>query len=148
MGTTADTTVLKDIMEDEKETDVEISRGENTSSANEEIKEESKKTKVKVKKRNIMSRANTNEFPEFDEKTTDDREKKEIESNVPENIDEEKKSKVKNNGQEDLSTNEKAEPEVKLTKQKKKKMRRVRVKKNKIESVTNEDGKETEEELK
>merc|ERR1712032_1300971 len=104
--------------------------------------EESMKTKVKVKKRNIMFRADRNEFPEFDSegdnRVTSERKKVQKETNVPENIDEnQKKPKEKKKGKDDeitevdLSSNGEAmESEKKLTKKKKKKMRRIRVKVN------------------
>merc|ERR1712032_907866 len=105
--TSTDLTHLESTI-DGKLKDVETSQGSNPG-LQPMGDEESMKTKVKVKKRNIMFRADRNEFPEFDSegdnKVTSERKIKQKESNVPENIDEnQKKLKEKKKGKDDEIT--------------------------------------------
>merc|ERR1712032_657492 len=113
--TSTDLTHLESTI-DGKLKDVETSQGSNPG-LQPMGDEESMKTKVKVKKRNIMFRADRNEFPEFDSegdnKVTSERKKKQKESNVPENIDdnpmkpkENKKDKDDEISEDDLSSND------------------------------------------
>merc|ERR1712130_992344 len=121
--------------------DIETSRGSN---------EDQMKAKVKVKKRNIMFRAEKNEFPEFDgeeggedKRMSSETEKKQKESNIQENVDENKNLEMKDNeiSEDDLIENrELEETEKKLTKKKKKKMRRIRVKMNRSDENEEEEG--------
>jgi len=122
--------------------DVETSRGSN---------EDSMKGKVKVKKRNIMFRAEKNEFPEFDseeggedKRMSSETEKKQKESNIQENVDENKNLEMKDNeiSEDDVIDNR----ELEEIKKKKKKMRRIRVKMNR--SDENEEEEEEKEGLK
>merc|ERR1712032_112261 len=157
--TSTDLTHLESTI-DGKLKDVETSQGSNPG-LQPMGDEESMKTKVKVKKRNIMFRADRNEFPEFDSegdnKVTSERKKKQKESNVPENIDdnpmkpkENKKDKDDEISEDDLSSNDgEVEGEKKLTKKKKKKMRRIRVKvNNRLGTMKDENEEEAEDELK
>merc|ERR1712037_64086 len=118
--------------------------------------EEPMKAKVKVKKRNIMFRAERNEFPEFDSEEGDNksmsgqRKEKEKDPDIPENIVENKKKpmEMKDNeiSKDDLvDDGAPVETEKKLTNKKKKKMRRIRVKMNKLGTMKDEN--EEEEEL-
>merc|ERR1712130_1030770 len=128
------TTVLKSTTNG-KLKDIESSRGGNSGLQPDISNEETIKTKVKVKKRNIMFRAERNEFPEFDSegdtRTTGKRKKKKKESDIPENVDESRK-KPKDSEEmqdsdlsnDDLSNDGEVETELKLMKKKKKKMRR------------------------
>ena len=157
--TSTDLTHLESTI-DGKLKDIETSQGSNPG-LQPMGDEESMKTKVKVKKRNIMFRADRNEFPEFDSegdnKVTSERKKKQKESNVPENIDENpmkpkenKKDKNDEISEDDLSSNDgEVESEKKLTKKKKKKMRRIRVKvNNRLGTMKDENEEEAEDELK
>merc|ERR1712032_1173668 len=105
--TSTDLTHLESTI-DGKLKDVETSQGSNPG-LQPMGDEESMKTKVKVKKRNIMFRADRNEFPEFDSegdnRVTSERKKVQKETNVSENIDEnQKKPKEKKKGKDDEIT--------------------------------------------
>ena len=138
--------------------DIETPRRRDNSDSQPNIgNEEPMKAKVKVKKRNIMFRAERNEFPEFDNEEGDNksmsgqRKKKEQDSNIPENVDENKKKpmEMKDNdiSKDDLvDDGEPVETEKKLTKKKKKKMRRIRVKMNKLGTMKDENEEDEEEE--
>ena len=137
--------------------DIESSRGGNSGLQPDINNEETIKTKVKVKKRNIMFRAERNEFPEFDSegdtRTTGKRKKKQKESDIPENVDESRKKPKDSEKMEDsdlsnddLSNDGEVETELKLMKKKKKKMRRIRVKMNRLGTIKDENEEEEDEE--
>ena len=111
-------------------------------------KEEPRKAKVKVKKRNIMSRAEQNEFPEFDIKD---------EGGSQTNVKEENENKKKEKGKTSMNNDnnisqadlvERGEADLNLLKnkkkKKKKKMRRIRVKMDKMGAVADENDEEAE----
>merc|ERR1711928_328259 len=107
-------------------------------------KEEPRKAKVKVKKRNIMSRAEQNEFPEFDIKD---------EGGSQTNVKEENGNKKKEKGKTSMNNDnnisqadlvERGEADLNLLKNKKKKMRRIRVKMDKMGAVADENDEEAE----
>merc|ERR1712156_399171 len=109
---------------------------------------EPRKAKVKVKKRNIISRAEQNEFPEFDIKD---------EGGSQTNVKEENENKKKEKGKTSMNNDnnisqadlvERGEADLNLLKnkkkKKKKKMRRIRVKMDKMGAVADENDEEAE----